>query len=76
MHKEFNVYFLTHYIVLEIPIGSSQAAWEEVEQTFAELTQARSRVQQLQHQLQTLRKEAELEVSGTTEDLHNDTLPL
>lgn len=41
-----------------------------------ELTQTRTSVQQLQHQLQMLRKEANLEVSGATEDLHNDTLAL
>lgn len=67
-------YFL--YLPSELPIWFFQAAWEEVEQSLVELTQTRSRVQQLQHQLQELRKEADLEVSGTTEDLHNDTLAL
>lgn len=60
-------------IFSELPIWFFQAAWEEVEQSLVELTQTRSRVQQLQHQLQELRKEADLEVSGTTEDLHSDT---
>ncbi|XP_056893182.1 HAUS augmin-like complex subunit 5 [Takifugu flavidus] len=53
-----------------------QAAWEEVEQSLVELSQTRSSVQQLQQQLQMLRKEANLEVSGAIEDLHNDTLAL
>lgn len=53
-----------------------QAAWEKVEQSLVELSQTRSRVQQLQQQLQTLRREAELEASTTTEDLQNDTLAL
>ncbi|XP_051233940.1 HAUS augmin-like complex subunit 5 [Dicentrarchus labrax] len=53
-----------------------EAAWEEVEQSLVELAQTRSRVQQLRNQLQARKKEAELEVSGIAEDLHNDTLAL
>ncbi|KAL6107943.1 haus5 [Pungitius sinensis] len=44
-------------------------AWEEVEHSFVELAQTRSRVQQLQNQLQARKKKAELE-------LHNDTMAL
>lgn len=51
-----------------------QVAWEEVEECWVELAQTRSRVQQLQHQLQAHKKEAELEVSGTAEEPHNDTM--
>uniref|UniRef100_I3J0H8 HAUS augmin-like complex, subunit 5 n=1 Tax=Oreochromis niloticus TaxID=8128 RepID=I3J0H8_ORENI len=40
-----------------------EAAWEEVEQSLVELAQTRSRVQQLKNQLQTRKKDAELEVS-------------
>uniref|UniRef100_A0A8C2X082 HAUS augmin-like complex, subunit 5 n=1 Tax=Cyclopterus lumpus TaxID=8103 RepID=A0A8C2X082_CYCLU len=36
-------------------------AWEEVEQSLVELAQTRSRVQQLQHQLQACKKKAEQE---------------
>lgn len=53
-----------------------QAAWEEVEQSLVELVQTRSRVQQLRNQLQTRKKEAELEVSCIADDPHNDTLAL
>ncbi len=53
-----------------------QAAWEEVEQSLVELAQTRSRVKQLRDQLQARKKEAELEVSGIAEELHNDTLAL
>lgn len=53
-----------------------QAAWERVEQSLVELAQTRSRVQQLQHQLQARKNEAELEVSGSVEEVHNDTLAL
>uniref|UniRef100_UPI0037E8C707 HAUS augmin-like complex subunit 5 n=1 Tax=Semicossyphus pulcher TaxID=241346 RepID=UPI0037E8C707 len=53
-----------------------EAAWEEVEQSLVELAQTRSRVQQLCNQLQARKKEAELEVSGIADDLHNDTLAL
>uniref|UniRef100_A0A3Q4MTM9 HAUS augmin-like complex, subunit 5 n=1 Tax=Neolamprologus brichardi TaxID=32507 RepID=A0A3Q4MTM9_NEOBR len=38
-----------------------EAAWEEVEQSLVELAQTRSRVQQLKNQLQTRKKDAELE---------------
>uniref|UniRef100_A0AAX7SNX5 HAUS augmin-like complex, subunit 5 n=1 Tax=Astatotilapia calliptera TaxID=8154 RepID=A0AAX7SNX5_ASTCA len=38
-----------------------EAAWEEVEQNLVELAQTRSRVQQLKNQLQTRKKDAELE---------------
>lgn len=53
-----------------------QEAWEDVEQSLVELAQTRSNVEKLQHQLETHKKEAELEVSGTAEGLHNDTLAL
>ncbi|XP_019936498.1 HAUS augmin-like complex subunit 5 [Paralichthys olivaceus] len=53
-----------------------QDAWEDVEQSLVELTQTRSRVQQLKHQLQARKKEAELEVSGIADELHNDTLAM
>ncbi|XP_040040100.2 HAUS augmin-like complex subunit 5 [Gasterosteus aculeatus] len=51
-------------------------AWEEVEQSLVELAQTRSRVQQLQSQLQARKKTAELEVSGIADELHNDTMAL
>lgn len=47
-----------------------------MEQSLVELAQTRSNVEKLQHQLETRKKEAELEVSGTAEGLHNDTLAL
>ncbi|XP_034561428.1 HAUS augmin-like complex subunit 5 [Notolabrus celidotus] len=53
-----------------------EAAWEEVQQSLVELAQTRSRVQQLCDQLQTRRKEAELEVSDIADELHNDTMAL
>ncbi|XP_022064664.2 HAUS augmin-like complex subunit 5 [Acanthochromis polyacanthus] len=53
-----------------------EAAWEEVEQSLVELAQSRSRVQQLKTQLQTRKKEAEQEVSGIGDELHNDSLAL
>ncbi|XP_074524377.1 HAUS augmin-like complex subunit 5 [Halichoeres trimaculatus] len=52
------------------------AAWEEVQQSLVELAQTRCRVQQLSDQLQIRRKEAELEVSGIADELHNDTMAL
>ncbi|XP_061540636.1 HAUS augmin-like complex subunit 5 isoform X1 [Phycodurus eques] len=51
-----------------------QAKWREVEESFVELSQTRSRVQQLQNQLVACRKQAEQKVSGFVDDLHNDTL--
>ncbi|XP_071343918.1 HAUS augmin-like complex subunit 5 [Trachinotus anak] len=51
-----------------------QAAWEEAEQSLVELAQTRARVQQLKNQLQARKKEAQLEVSGIADELHNDTL--
>ncbi|XP_033936001.1 HAUS augmin-like complex subunit 5 isoform X2 [Pseudochaenichthys georgianus] len=51
-------------------------AWEEVEQSLVQLALTRSRVQLIQNQLQVRRREAEQEVSGITEELHNDTLAL
>lgn len=53
-----------------------QAAWEEVQQCLVELAQTRSAVQQLKKQLETRRKEAEREVSGIADELHNDTIAL
>lgn len=47
-----------------------------MEQSLVELAQTRSNVEKLQQQLETCKKEAELEVSGTAEGLHNDTLAL
>uniref|UniRef100_A0AAQ4S3Z2 HAUS augmin-like complex, subunit 5 n=1 Tax=Gasterosteus aculeatus aculeatus TaxID=481459 RepID=A0AAQ4S3Z2_GASAC len=44
-------------------------AWEEVEQSLVELAQTRSRVQQLQSQLQARKKTAELEVSALEVEL-------
>lgn len=53
-----------------------QAAWEEVEQSLVELAQTRSRVQQLKKQLQTRKKDAELEVSSIRDELQDDSLAL
>lgn len=53
-----------------------QAAWEEVEQRLVELAQTRSRVQQLKNQLQTCKKDAELEVSSIRDELQDDSLAL
>lgn len=53
-----------------------EAAWEEVEQSFVELAQTRSRVQQLKKQLQTRKKDAELEVSSIRDELQDDSLAL
>ncbi|XP_054646224.1 HAUS augmin-like complex subunit 5 isoform X2 [Dunckerocampus dactyliophorus] len=53
-----------------------QAAWQKVEESLIELSQTRSRVQQLQHQLLARRKEAEQELSGLGDDLHSDSLVL
>nr|XP_046156014.1 HAUS augmin-like complex subunit 5 isoform X1 [Oncorhynchus gorbuscha] len=50
----------------ELPTVKSllQSAWEEVEQSLMELAQTRSRIQQLQTQLHTRKKEAHLELIG------------
>ncbi|XP_059197208.1 HAUS augmin-like complex subunit 5 [Centropristis striata] len=53
-----------------------QDAWEEVEHCLVELAQTRSRVQRLQNQLQARKEEAEQEVSGIADELHNDTMAL
>lgn len=53
-----------------------EAAWEEVEQRLVELAQTRSRVQQLKNQLQTCKKDAELEVSSIRDELQDDSLAL
>ncbi|XP_076735968.1 HAUS augmin-like complex subunit 5 isoform X2 [Maylandia zebra] len=53
-----------------------EAAWEEVEQNLVELAQTRSRVQQLKNQLQTRKKDAELEVSSIRDELQDDSLAL
>ncbi|KAM4628853.1 HAUS augmin-like complex subunit 5 [Polymixia lowei] len=53
-----------------------QSAWEEVEQSLVELAQTRSKIQQLQNQLQTRKKEAEQEVSGLGDELFTDPLAL
>ncbi|TDH08559.1 hypothetical protein EPR50_G00098850 [Perca flavescens] len=62
----------------ELPSVKSllEVAWEEVEQSLVELAQTRSRVQQLQNQLQARKKEVEQEVSGIADELHIDTLAL
>ena len=62
--------------ICEIVYLLFQAAWEEVEQSLVELAQTRARVQQLRNQLQGRKKDAELEVSTTGDELHNDTLAL
>lgn len=77
--REYIVFFFVFYLIYPFFLIAHwlfQAAWEKVEQSLVELSQTRFRVQQLQHQLQTLRREAELEASATTEDLHNHTLAL
>ncbi|KAF7667820.1 hypothetical protein LDENG_00042980 [Lucifuga dentata] len=53
-----------------------QAAWEEVEQSLVLLAQTRSRVQQLQNQLQAHKKEAEEEVSVLVDELQTDAVAL
>ncbi|XP_032381055.1 HAUS augmin-like complex subunit 5 [Etheostoma spectabile] len=60
----------------ELPSVKSllEDAWEEVEQSLVELARTRSRVQQLQNQLQARKKEVEQEVSGIADELHVDTL--
>lgn len=62
----------------ELPSVKSllEDAWEEVAQSLVELAQTRSRVQELQNQLQARKKEAEQEVSGIADELHNDSLAL
>lgn len=72
--ENMSMCFLT--FVIKIAHLFFQAAWEEVEESLVELAQTRSRVQQLRRQLQARNKEAELEVSGTAEERHNDTLAL
>lgn len=51
-----------------------QAAWEEVEESLTELTQTRSRIQELQNQLQAHRKEAGLEMTAGGQESQNDSL--
>uniref|UniRef100_A0A665TH76 HAUS augmin-like complex, subunit 5 n=1 Tax=Echeneis naucrates TaxID=173247 RepID=A0A665TH76_ECHNA len=53
-----------------------QAAWEEVAQSFMELAHTKSRVQQLKNQLEARKKEAQQELSGIGDELHNDKLEL
>ncbi|KAM9832160.1 HAUS augmin-like complex subunit 5 [Neosynchiropus ocellatus] len=50
-----------------------QAAWQEVENSFVELAQTRTRVQQLRKQLLTCRQEAEQQVSGGSDKLDDDS---
>ncbi|KAM9761708.1 HAUS augmin-like complex subunit 5 isoform 1-T2 [Menidia menidia] len=50
--------------------------WEEVQQSFVELSQTRLRIQQLKNQLQARKKEAQQEVSGVADELLNDSLVL
>lgn len=51
-----------------------QAAWGEVEQSLVDLAHTRTRVMQLRNQLQIHKKEAEQEISGFLEQLHNESL--
>lgn len=53
-----------------------QAAWQEVQQSLVELSQTRSRVQRLKSLLQARKTEAEQELSGTLDELHNETMAL
>ncbi|XP_056133586.1 HAUS augmin-like complex subunit 5 [Lampris incognitus] len=53
-----------------------QSAWEEVEENLIELAQARSRIQQLQSQLQAQKRDAQQEMSGLEDELHSDALAL
>ncbi|XP_061594258.1 HAUS augmin-like complex subunit 5 [Cololabis saira] len=53
-----------------------EAAWEEVQQSLVELAQTRSRVQQLKKQLEACKEETGQEVSGSADELHNDTVVL
>ncbi|XP_029356196.1 HAUS augmin-like complex subunit 5 isoform X2 [Echeneis naucrates] len=53
-----------------------QAAWEEVAQSFMELAHTKSRVQQLKNQLEARKKEAQQELSGIGDELHNDSMAL
>ncbi|XP_012733389.2 HAUS augmin-like complex subunit 5 [Fundulus heteroclitus] len=53
-----------------------EAAWEEVQQSQMELSQTRSRVQQLKNVLKARKKEAEQEVSGIADGNLNDSLAL
>lgn len=46
----------------------------KVDQSLVELTDTRSRIQQLQGLLLARKKEAEMEVSGLGEEFHTDTL--
>ncbi|XP_053715627.1 HAUS augmin-like complex subunit 5 isoform X1 [Synchiropus splendidus] len=50
-----------------------QAAWQDVENSFVELAQTRTRVQQLRKQLLACRKEAEQQVSGGSDKLIEDS---
>lgn len=68
--------FLAFVIKTILFVCCFQDAWEEVEQSLVELAQTRSRVQQLQNQLQGRKKKAEQEVSGIADELHNDSLAL
>lgn len=67
---------MSFLFICEIAQLLCKAAWKEVEQSLVELAQTRSRVQKLQNQLQARKKEAELEVSVTADELHSDTLAL
>ncbi|KAM4738932.1 HAUS augmin-like complex subunit 5 [Anableps anableps] len=53
-----------------------EAAWEEVQQSFMELSQTRSRVQKLKNLLKARKKEAEQEVSGVADENLNESLAL
>lgn len=53
-----------------------QAAWTEVQQSFTELSQTRSRIQQLKTLLKSRKAEAEQEVSGIADENLNESLAL
>lgn len=53
-----------------------EAAWEEVQQSLMELSQTRSRVQQLKNLLNARKKEAEQEASGIGDENLNESLAL
>ncbi|XP_008406140.1 HAUS augmin-like complex subunit 5 [Poecilia reticulata] len=53
-----------------------EAAWAEVQQSFTELSQTRSRIQQLKTLLKSRKAEAEQEVSGIADENLNESLAL
>ncbi|KAM6922117.1 HAUS augmin-like complex subunit 5 [Xenentodon cancila] len=53
-----------------------EAAWEDVQKTLVELAQTRSRIQPLKKQLEARKEEVGQEVSGSADELHDDTVAL